>query len=101
MADRLACRGRSSCRSSTAHVPARSRSPKRAAARSRNGRAAQQINWIARIEGAATKAELAAVGRQIKLVESTLQESARALIRTAYEDRLKELTQPATTAKSA
>jgi hypothetical protein len=60
-----------------------------------------QIDWMARIEGAATKAELAAVGRQIKLVESTLQESARALIRTAYEDRLKELTQPATTAKSA
>jgi hypothetical protein len=54
-----------------------------------------QIDWMARIERAATKADLVSVNRQIKLVKSTLPESALVLIRTAYEERLQQLSQSA------
>jgi hypothetical protein len=49
-----------------------------------------QIDWIARIDGAQTKAELAAVGRQIALVKASLPESAQILITSAYKDRLEQ-----------
>jgi hypothetical protein len=49
-----------------------------------------QIDWMARIEGARTKAELAAVGRQIALVKASLPESAQILITAAYKDRLEQ-----------
>jgi hypothetical protein len=54
--------------------------------------AGQSINWVDRIESARTKADLAAIVRQLQLVKSTLPESAHALIRTAYEERLQQLT---------
>jgi hypothetical protein len=49
-----------------------------------------QIDWIARIEAAQTKTDLAAIGRQIALVKASLPESAQILITSAYKDRLEQ-----------
>jgi hypothetical protein len=54
-----------------------------------------QIDWVARIESAPTKADLAAIRRQLALVESTLSESALAIIRTTYEERRQQLVKSA------
>lgn len=53
-----------------------------------------QINWLERIERTTTKGELVAVGRQIATIKSTLPESAREILAGAYDERLKQLSQP-------
>jgi hypothetical protein len=50
-----------------------------------------QIDWSARIAGANTRADLAAVGRDLNRLKSTLTEAAIAIIRGEYEHRMNEL----------
>lgn len=51
-----------------------------------------EIDWMARIAGATTKADLAAIGRDLQRIKATISESALAVIRAEYDARLQAFT---------